>query len=103
MEKSSLQKTVKIQVDTEPIEPQKQPDHKNLPRKQPTKPPKQQKRGCSGCGCFSFLFIAAVLLYFLFPLPNHFLLLGIDRSPAGTMTGRSDTMMAFSVNPLLQM
>lgn len=56
---------------------------------------------CSGCGCLTLLFIAAFLLLMLFPFPSQFILLGIDRSPAGTMAGRSDTMMVFSTNPLL--
>jgi LCP family protein required for cell wall assembly len=101
MEKFDNQKTVKILVDTEPIKPQRQPDQKIRPPKRAPKPANKRKRGCLGCGCSPLLFIVAILFYLLFPLPNRFLLLGIDRSPAGTMTGRSDTMMAFSVNPLL--
>jgi LCP family protein required for cell wall assembly len=101
MEKFDNQKTVKILVDTEPIKPQRKPDQKIRPPERAPKPANKRKRGCLGCGCSPLLFIVAILFYLLFPLPNHFLLLGIDRSPAGTMTGRSDTMMAFSVNPLL--
>lgn len=101
MEKYDNQKTVKILVDTEPIKPQRSPARKPQPQEATPRPDKKRKRGCLGCGCSPLLFIVAILFYLLFPLPNRFLLLGIDRSPAGTMTGRSDTMMAFSVNPLL--
>lgn len=101
MEKFDNQKTRKILVDTEPIEPQRQSDQGTRPQEREPKPARKRSCGCSGCGCFSFIFILAILVYLLLPLPNRFLLLGIDRSPAGTMTGRSDTMMAFSVNPLL--
>lgn len=95
------QKTRKILVETEPIEIRKQPDLNSRPQERPRNPNRKRSCGCSGCGCFTFLFLISLLVYLLFPLPNRFLLLGIDRSPAGTMTGRSDTMMAFSVNPLL--
>lgn len=101
MEKFDNQKTVKILVDTEPIKPQRLPDQKTRPPELTPKPANKRKRGCLGCGCSPLLFIFVILLYLLFPIPNRFLLLGIDRSPAGTMTGRSDTMMAFSVNPLI--
>jgi len=42
-----------------------------------------------------------ILLYFLAPLRNTFLVLGVDRAPEGTALGRTDTMMIVSVNPLL--
>ncbi|MBM3138272.1 MAG: LytR family transcriptional regulator [Chloroflexi bacterium] len=101
MEKYDNQKTVKILVDTEPIEPQRQPDRKSQSVERAPKPSTKKSRRRRGCGCSPMFFIIAILVYFLLPLPSRFLLLGIDRSPAGTMTGRSDTMMAFSVNPLL--
>jgi LCP family protein required for cell wall assembly len=101
MEKYDNQKTRKILVDTEPIEPQRQLERNSRPQERTPKTPNKRRRGCLGCGCSPILFIIAILVYLLFPLPNRFLLLGIDRSPAGTMTGRSDTMMAFSVDPLL--
>lgn len=63
---------------------------------------KNYGRSClSSCGCFSFLFILIMLIYFLAPISTRFLLLGIDRAPVGTMTGRSDTIMLISADPLL--
>ncbi|MDO9545686.1 MAG: LCP family protein [Pelolinea sp.] len=56
---------------------------------------------CGGCGCLSFFFLIALLLYLIAPFGTQFLILGIDRSPQNSMAGRSDTIMLVSVNPLL--
>ena len=101
MKYQDLQKTQKILAETEPIVIRKSESRSQRPPEVNQGPRGKQRRGCFSCGCMTLLFLLSVLLYFLFPLPNRFLLLGIDRSPAGTMTGRSDTIMAFSVNPLL--
>jgi LCP family protein required for cell wall assembly len=101
MKPEDLQKTQKILAKTEPIVTQKKASRAQSPSKGSQQTSRKQRGGCSGCSCMTMLFMLSVLLYFLFPLPNRFLLLGIDRSPAGGMAGRSDTIMAFSVNPLL--
>jgi len=102
MSERSSQETQKILQDTIPVKSYNRRYRKNDQKKVRKKNMiKKERRGCSGCGCLTILFILTVLIYFLFPLPNRFLLLGIDRSPPGTMTGRSDTIMVFSVNPLL--
>lgn len=62
---------------------------------------KRKRKPCFGCGCFSLVLLIILLLYFLAPLNTQFLILGIDRSPQGTMAGRSDTIILVSVNPLL--
>ncbi len=59
-----------------------------------------KKKRSSGCGCFTILLIF-VLLYFFAPLKSQFVILGIDRTPQGTMAGRSDTNMVVSIDPLL--
>lgn len=101
MKPQDLQKTQKILAETEPIVIRKN-DGRTRRQLRASKPSSgKQRKGCSGCGCMTILFLLSVVIYLLFPIPNRFLLLGIDRSPAGTMTGRSDTIMAFSVNPLL--
>jgi LCP family protein required for cell wall assembly len=41
-----------------------------------------------------------LLVYFLVPVRTNFLVLGIDRSPEGTLTGRSDTNILVTVIPL---
>ena len=56
---------------------------------------------CGGCGCLAFFLLIALLLYFIAPIGTQFLLLGIDRTPQGSLAGRSDTIMLVSVNPLL--
>ncbi len=63
--------------------------------------PGRKKLPCGGCGCLSFFFLIALLLYFIAPFGTQFLILGIDRSPQGSLAGRSDTIMLVSVNPLL--
>ena len=76
------------------------------PSKQPRSRPPAARRNCfgSGClpvGCLSFLLgLALVMVYFLAPLRTNLLILGIDRTPEGTVTGRSDTMILVSVVPL---
>jgi LCP family protein required for cell wall assembly len=68
---------------------------------------RSRRRGClGGCGSCLFTFSLPLLalallltLYFLFPIPTHILVLGIDRVPEGTALGRSDTMILLSVQP----
>jgi LCP family protein required for cell wall assembly len=58
------------------------------------------KRRVGCCSNFFILFFLT-LFYFLTPISNRFLLLGIDRTPIGTQIGRSDTLIVFSVNPFI--
>ncbi len=44
--------------------------------------------------------IIALAAYFLTPLPNNLLIMGIDRTPDGTDIGRSDTLILVSARPL---
>ncbi len=63
------------------------------------KPPKKRRGG----GCLLTFLIALVALlavYFLAPVRTNVLLLGIDRAPDGSYTGRSDTNILISVIPL---
>ena len=63
---------------------------------------KTKRKPCtSGCGCALILIIFGFCTYLFLPFSSRFLLLGIDRAPPGTMAGRSDTMMVFSVTPFL--
>ena len=68
------------------------------PVSKPTK--KRWSRG--GCGCLTILMVilGIALVYFLAPLRTNILLLGIDRAPDGSYTGRSDTNIVVSVIPL---
>lgn len=66
---------------------------------QPPVPAQTRRKGC-GCTCLLILLLFALLLYFLAPIPQRFLILGIDRAPQGSLAGRSDTIMLVSVNPL---
>jgi len=63
---------------------------------------KEKKRsfGCGACSCAVVMLVLLLAAYLLAPFATRFLLLGIDRAPAGSMAGRSDTMIVFSVNPL---
>lgn len=56
-------------------------------------------RGCLPARLLIFL-VVALAAYFLTPLPNHMLVLGIDRTPDGTDIGRSDTIVLLSARPL---
>jgi polyisoprenyl-teichoic acid--peptidoglycan teichoic acid transferase len=51
-----------------------------------------------GFGCVALL--GLLVLYLLFPARTNFLILGIDRPPAGTNMSRTDTMIVVTVNPL---
>jgi len=66
----------------------------------PAPPVKIKKKRSSGCGCAFMLLVLLFAALLLAPFATRFLLLGIDRAPAGSMAGRSDTMIVFSVNPL---
>jgi len=102
MKNQSDQKTKKIHIDTTSLQTnyEKKPagtqDIRTANRKNKT----QRKSCCSGCGCALVLLILVLAIYLFSPFTSRFLLLGIDRAPSGTMAGRSDTMMAVSVNPL---
>jgi LCP family protein required for cell wall assembly len=46
------------------------------------------------------LFLCAAAAYLFFPLSTRVLILGIDRAPDGSFTGRSDTIILMQVDPL---
>lgn len=85
MPSNNLEKTRKILPQGSSSRPKKQPDKRN---------PKKRS-----CGCI-FLLLLLIIFYFLAPFSTRMAILGIDRAPAGTMAGRSDTIMLVSVNPL---
>lgn len=97
------QETRKILVDTVPVQTKNEIKPKGTldPHFNKNKKIIKRKSCSSGCGCFFVLIIFFLTCYFLFPYPSRFMLLGIDRAPSGTMAGRSDTLMAVSVNPLV--
>lgn len=71
-------------------------------RRQPAPRSQRNRAGCT-CGCLIpviLLFLGALIAYLIFPLKINLLMLGIDRPPAGTWLGRSDTIMLMQVNPL---
>ncbi|QYK50709.1 MAG: LCP family protein [Anaerolineales bacterium] len=61
--------------------------------------PPRRKRGCLSSRLLIFI-IVALAAYFLTPLPNNLLIMGIDRTPDGSDIGRSDTMILVSTRPL---
>ena len=89
------QNTRRILPDTRPIQL-----HRQAEKPTPAEPVKIKKKHSSGCGCAFMLLVLLFAALLLAPFATHFLLLGIDRSPAGSMAGRSDTMIVFSANPL---
>ena len=102
MENDPKQETKRILPDTIPIEVRKDQVVGSVEKTIKTKPQKKQRKSCcSGCGCIVLIMFLLLVLYFLLPFANRFLLLGIDRAPSGSMLGRSDTIMVFSVDPLL--
>jgi LCP family protein required for cell wall assembly len=69
------------------------------------RPPARPRRKLSGCGCAGLaalliLVIVTAALYLFFPLRTRVLILGIDRAPDGSFTGRSDTIILMQVDPL---
>lgn len=97
MTQSSDQRTRRILPDTRPLRVKRQPNPHV-----PAAPAVRRKRSCfscSGCGCF-LLPLLVLMVWLLAPFSTRFALLGIDRAPAGSMAGRSDTMVVFSLNPL---
>jgi LCP family protein required for cell wall assembly len=66
----------------------------------PSLPPRKRRR-VSGRAARILIFVAVALAaYFLTPLPNNLLVLGIDRTPEGNDVGRSDTIILVSARPL---
>ena len=79
--------------------------HLQRVRVQRRTPVRQRRRGFSGCcsgalAGFLILFLALAAVYLLFPANTRILLLGVDRAPDGSFTGRTDTIMLLQVNPL---
>jgi LCP family protein required for cell wall assembly len=74
---------------------------RKLNRGQSTQPAGRKKAPCGGCACLSLFLLITLLLYFVAPINTQFLVLGIDRSPQGSLAGKSDTIMLVSVNALL--
>ncbi len=98
MQDPNLQRTRRILPDTRPIRVKAQGNQRApVP---PVKKSKKRSAGCRGCGCAILLLAVLLFASLLAPFATHFLLLGIDRAPAGSMAGRSDTMVVFSANPL---
>lgn len=69
-------------------------------RMEETQPTRRRRR--PGSKLLLLLFLAAALLVAMGLVPGrtNVLLLGIDRTPAGSVAGRSDTMMLFTFQPL---
>jgi LCP family protein required for cell wall assembly len=68
---------------------------------QPSLPLRPPGRGCSAPSARVLIFIFVALgAYFLAPIRNNLLILGIDRTPEGSDIGRSDTMILLSAQPL---
>ncbi len=63
-------------------------------------PPPRRKYGCSGCFVWLVLLAAVLAGYFLTPARTNILVLGIDRTPDGSVVGRSDTNILVSIIPL---
>jgi LCP family protein required for cell wall assembly len=89
------QNTRRILPDTRPIQVRHRAE-----QPVPAEPVKIKKKRSSGCGCSLLLLALLFAALLLAPFATHFLLLGIDRAPTGSMAGRSDTMIVFSINPL---
>jgi len=80
--------------------------HLQRVRVQRRTPVRQRRRGFSGCcsgalAGFLILFLALAAVYLLFPANTRILLLGVDRAPDGSFTGRTDTIMLLQVNPTI--
>ena len=65
---------------------------------QPSFPQKSRRRSL---GCSKFIIWVAVLflIYIFAPFRSNILILGIDRTPEGTVIGRSDTIILLSLQP----
>lgn len=79
--------------------------HLQRVRVQRRTPVRRHRRGFSSCcsgalAGFLILFLALAAVYLLFPANTRVLLLGVDRAPDGSFTGRTDTIMLLQVNPL---
>jgi LCP family protein required for cell wall assembly len=98
MDQPSNERTKEMEINSESTTSQE--TRKNN-HGQATRSPGRKRLPCAGCGCLTVFFLIALLLYFIAPFKTQFLILGIDRSPQGSLAGRSDTIMLVSVNPLL--
>lgn len=97
MNQHSNERTKKIELNSESTTSQETCKYNHG---RATQSPGRKWLPCAGCSCLSFFFLIALLLYFIAPFGTQFLILGIDRSPQGSLAGRSDTIMLVSVNPL---
>jgi polyisoprenyl-teichoic acid--peptidoglycan teichoic acid transferase len=88
-------------AETQPIR-RKRPVERPKPVRAPRKRPR--RRRSPGCllSLLLLLIIPVVLIAILLvlPFPINFVVMGIDRTPEGTVLGRSDTIMLISIQPL---
>lgn len=89
----------------DPYESYEPPVHHTQPTSRPTlaetqpSPPAPKRRiGCTGRA--AMWLAIALLLYFLAPVKDNVLVLGIDRALDGTAIARSDTMILMGIQPL---
>lgn len=70
-------------------------------QREPEIQPKKKRKGCGCCVWGLIIPVLAIIIGFLlFPYRTNVLILGVDRSPEGTLIGRTDTIMLLSVIPL---
>ena len=98
--RNNFLETQPVRVDQEPPVQPVQPEPVPPPPPAPMPPPKK-KRGCC-CGCITFLAVIFGILVVLLvlPTPVKFVVLGVDRAPDGSFTGRTDTNIIVGVYPL---
>ena len=89
-----------VETQPVPVAPQQPVQLQPAPAPMPAKPPKK-KRGCC-CGCLTVLGVIFALLIVLLvlPTPIKFVILGVDRAPDGSATGRTDTNIIVGIYPL---
>lgn len=90
---------------TQPVPVEDPLGHLQRVRVQRRMPVRHHRRRLSGCcsgalAGFLILFLVLPAVYLLFPANTRILLLGVDRAPDGSFTGRTDTIMLLQVNPL---
>jgi LCP family protein required for cell wall assembly len=64
------------------------------------KRPRRSSGGLKTAVLIGILFGISCAIYLLLPIRSNILLLGIDRTPPGTVIGRSDSMILASIEPL---